>query len=496
MHLGYGSGVPRSAVCALLLALGVGGACSSDPGVEVLSAHSVSSSTVPPSVLPSVPPSALPSVPDGLDDDLFPDLGFSGIDVEHYDLELVYDPAQQRLSGQVGIDLTLTADRHEISLDLKGPEVSTVSVDGSEVGFETDENELRVPLGATYPVGSDMRLDIEYSVRPEPSLSPVGFSSGWFATRGGSYVLNEPDGARTWLPCNDHPSDKATFRFDLTVPSGVTAVANGALVEHVSEPMSERWVWLEDDPMATYLMLVLTGDYELVEGEGPNGLPLLSAVLRSDRTALQPFLDSIDEQIVFFESHFGPFPLDRYGIAVTDSSGGMAMETQGRSLFSRDDFIGVNSSLTQEMFLSHELAHQWFGNAVTPGQWSDIWLNESFATYAHWMWLEHIGRTTVAAEAGRALSSRAPYSSADPSVDELFGFNSYEGGAVTLHALRQTLGDLVFFDILRQWVAGRSGTSVVTADFIAVAESVSGADLGAFFDEWLYADVLPMEFPR
>ena len=157
-------------------------------------------------------------------------------------------------------------------------------------------------------------------------------------------MLNEPDGARTWLPSNDHPSDKATFDFTIHTAPGVTGVANGALVEHTTTADGETWRWREDQPMATYLTQVLTGDYELVDGTGPDGLPLSSAVLRSELARVQPSLDAIGEQIEVLEQFFGPYPLDRYGIAVTDSAPGLAMETQGRSLFSKDDPQRATSS--------------------------------------------------------------------------------------------------------------------------------------------------------
>ena len=175
---------------------------------------------------------------------------------------------------------------------------------------------------------------------------------------------------------------------------------------------------------------------------------------------MQPFLDVTAEQIAFFEEWFGPYPLDRYGIAVTDSEGGLAMETQERSLFSRDDLSTGTLDFGPQLLLSHELAHQWYGDAVSPARWTDIWLNESFATYAQWMWLEHAGFSNVDMFAADALRFRPAGSSAQPTLDDLFGYNSYDGGAVVLHALRRTIGDDAFFELLQRWVADYSGTHV------------------------------------
>ena len=218
-------------------------------------------------------------------------------------------------------------------------------------------------------------------------------------------------------------------------------------------------------------------------------------MLTADHATMQPFIDVTGEQIAFFEKYFGTFPLDRYGIAITDSFSGLAMETQERSLFSRDDFSGGRLDPSTQLFLSHELTHQWFGDAVTPARWRDIWLNESFATYGQWMWGEHVGNGSVADSAAAALASRPPGSSADPTVDQLFSYNSYDGGAVVLQALRLTIGDASFFQLLQQWVIRNNGTSRTTDDFVKLASQISGKDLTKFFATWLFADQPPSSFP-
>ena len=181
-------------------------------------------------------------------------------------------------------------------------------------------------------------------------------------------------------------------------------------------------------------------------------LPLLSAVLHRDRERMQPYLDSIDDQVDFFDDYFGTYPLDRYGIAITDSHPGLAMESMERSQFSREDFSSGRLEYVQQRFLSHELAHQWFGDAVSPARWGDVWLNESFATYGEWMWLDHVGLQSIEDSAiGRARGPRAlvdRFTQCRADVQ----FNSYDGGAVILHALRRTIGDDLFFALLQTWV--------------------------------------------
>jgi aminopeptidase N len=497
----------------------VAASCSSDLGVTVQRADAVTASTPAQTTLPDpvvtdpveptdpAGPGPVPAPetspppgesPDGVGDALYPSLGNPGIDVRDYDITLTYDPAGDTIVGSVTISLDATADRAEFTLDVVDLTIDAVRVDGVDATFVVEPEELRITPAAPLVSGSSATVEIEYHGAPDAG-GGFGLPNGWFHTDSGSYVLNEPDGARTWLPSNDHPSDKATFTFRLTVPAGTTAVANGALVSSDPSPDGgSTWTWREDEPMATYLVQLLTGDYQVIEAESPGGVPLLSVVLRSDVDAVQPCLDSMGAQIDFFETFFGPYPLDRYGIAVTDSFGGLAMETQGRSLFSREDLVPCTLNPIQELLLSHELAHQWFGDAVTPAQWQDIWLNESFATYAQWLWLAEVGIESVDSAAATALSLRAQLGGNPtglPGADDLFGYNSYDGGATVLHALRLTVGDEVFFDMLRRWVADNEGTSRTTADFIALAESESGMDLGDFFATWLYSRVIPIEFP-
>ena len=299
------------------------------------------------------------------------------------------------------------------------------------------------------------------------------------------------------MPSNDHPSDKATWRFEVTVPEGVTAIANGHLVEQQPGAGTTTWVWEQRDPMATYLLQVVTGDYRVLDGGLAGAVPLTNVALAADAERMQPFFELTDDQIAFFEPLFGPYPLDQYGLAFTESPPGLAMETQGRSLFSRDDFAEGETGYPQHLLLAHELAHQWFGNAVTPAAWRDLWLNESFATYAQWLWLDHAGLTVLQREADIALRLRqfATEPTGEPSAENLFGYERYDGGAVVVHALRGELGDEPFFSLLQRWIAENDGTSRTTDDFIALAEQVAGRPLDTFFEAWLWSSSVPDEYP-
>jgi aminopeptidase N len=321
----------------------------------------------------------------------------------------------------------------------------------------------------------------------------ISFGVGWSTSPSGQrYVVAEPDGARSWYPVNDHPLDKATFTFLVTVPDPLFAAANGILTDTITDLGQTTFIWEMSDPMAPYLATLVIGDYSLIVDEVSTELAGVRVrnVLPPDlRTAVPSAVARQGEMIAFFAELFGPYPFDAYGIAVVDGFPA-ALETQTMTVFGRP--------LLNELVVVHELAHQWFGNHVSPARWQDIWLNEGFASYAEWLWIEAtLGIEGVAVgitdERNRfAAASLAPPGAPPP--DNLFNASVYRVGAMTLHALRLTIGDEAFFDTLRTYLDRYGGGTATTEDFIAVAESVSGQQLDELFDAWLYGEIIP-EFP-
>lgn len=428
----------------------------------------------------------------------YPTLGAAGLDVEHYDVRLEIDPRRRTIDGVVDITGSTDVPTDLLAFDLDGPAVGAVIVDGRPVEHVVDDRELLLTLDRVLEPGDDFTVTVEFatSIDPGPSFGP---DAGIFVSPGGLWSVNEPDGVSTWMPANDHPTDKATWRFALTVPDGLEAVANGSLDDIVVDDGSVTWIWDQREPMASYLALLLVDDYDLVDGGevAVAGAPVrLRHVVLSDRAgALEPYLDVTRDQIEFFTELFGPYPFEQYGLALADSQPGLAMETQGLPLFSIADLDGTLGPL-QHLLLAHELAHQWFGNAVSPATWDDIWLNEGFATYAQMLWFDEIGLSTLKTEAELALRSLPTTGWPLSQPTDLFGSVSYNGGAVALHALRQVVGDDAFFATLRAWVAEHLDDSASTDDFQRVAEHVSGADLDGFFAAWVHdPDGPPDRYP-
>jgi aminopeptidase N len=424
----------------------------------------------------------------------YPDLGSADLDVAHYGLSLRYAPESDTLSGEVEVSGTLAAATDRIALDARGPRIVGVEGEGGALPFEVDDGELLIELPELRPAGAQFSVTVAFDTGI-PATGTFGERTGLFEgvdDDDGLWSVNEPDGTSTWMPVNDHPTDKATWTFALTVPDGSAGIANGRFEGTTHDAQWSTWTWVQDEPMASYLVMLAIGDYVLRDGGTSSaGVELDHVVLRG--VDLDPYLAVVDRQMTFFTELFGPYPFDRYGLAILDSAPGLAMETQGLPLFSARDLDGSLETL-QQILLAHELTHQWFGNAVSPAQWDDIWLNEGFATYGQWLWLEEIGAGTVDQWATEALAnSQGGGPVADP--DELFGAVSYEGGGAAVHALRLTVGDEAFFAGTRAWVAAHLDSSATTDDLRATMETASGLDLGPFFATWVEAAERPPRFP-
>ncbi|HEU5083080.1 MAG TPA: M1 family metallopeptidase [Acidimicrobiales bacterium] len=427
----------------------------------------------------------------GVGDPYFPGLGNGGYDVVSYHIDLDWLPSGAAIDATTTIELTPTAPLDAFHLDLEGLEVRGVEVDDVAATWERDGRELLVDPADVLARGEPVTVTVSYGGVPQPlSLGSAIFGAGWQTDGRGAYVVSEPAGAATWFPGNDHPTDKATFSFEVTVPGDLTAVANGVLVEERDEPDGRRtFRWESDDPMATYLASVVIGDLVVEERTAPTGLPLRDAYPPELAELARLDFAPAGDMVATFEDWFGPYPFEVYGHVVVDEPLGFALENQTLSLFGSDSVTGAG---VIEHVVAHELAHQWFGNSVSPATWKDIWLNEGFATYAEWIWQQEAGGPSIA-DSARAAHRSADYGvpPGDPGTEELFQPTVYVRGGLALHALSVAMGDDAFRQLLREWQRRFAGSTASTADLLALGEELSGRDLDQLFDDWVHGAALP-----
>ncbi|MGH8869022.1 MAG: M1 family metallopeptidase [Actinomycetes bacterium] len=439
---------------------------------------------------PALAATYVPGSP-GVGDGYFPLAGNGGYDVRHYGLTVRFDPATRDFASTTAISARATDDLSSFNLELRGWTIRSLTVDGKQAGYTRDGQELTVSPRPKLKDGDRFRVVVRYDGQSGRPTDIEGVLYGWVSMPDGSFVANEPEGASTWYPVNDHPTDKARYDFRVTVPEGKTAVANGDLVGQRTRNGWTTWRWHADELMASYLSTASVGDYDLHTYETDDGLPIIDAVDRDLPATADHGLARVPEMIAFFEDVVGPYPFGSYGAIVDDDEdAGYALETQTRPVYSGAPGEGT---------VAHELSHQWLGNSVSPGRWQDIWLNEGFATYAEWLWEEHTGGATTAEQfdtnyARPLTSSIWSRPAGDPGAEHLFSTPVYDKGAMTLQALREKIGDDAFFATLRAWYAENRDSTVTTPDFVALAERESGQQLDAFFTTWLYEAGKPVSW--
>lgn len=436
------------------------------------------------------------SSPESIGDPYFNGLGNGGYDATHYTLELDVDMESGLLSATVVMDATASVDLAAFNLDFLGFDIASINIDGTQVAFTRSGRELSITPRDAIEASASFRVEVVYSGVPQPGDDPTApVQLGWSRYENGVFVASQPAGASLWYPVNDHPCDKATYTIRVTVPEPYAVAANGLLVGEEDHGDTRTFIWEASDPTASYLVTVNIAEFDRIESQGLNGLPLRNYYpSRFGERGRQAFtIGAFGRQaqmIEVFSDLFGPYPLEAYGAVVADTELTFALETQTLSLFGSH-----NIDIGRESLVAHELAHQWFGNSVSLEKWEDIWLSEGFATYAEWLWQEH---TTSAEDRDRTISS-AYQAILDndflppgrPPKDDLLNPGVYLRGAMTLHALRLEVGDDTFFRTLRTYTDRLKYGNATTEEFIAIAEEVSGQELSDFFDSWLYANDMP-----
>ncbi|MFH2053045.1 MAG: M1 family aminopeptidase [bacterium] len=423
-------------------------------------------------------------------------------DVLHYDLRFEVDPVTGFLAGVNTIAFTaLSQPVDQLVLDFRGNMYTqgwTITHPYRERLYVEREGDLAVVhLPTALAPGRLAVVEIPFLGFPVPE-GLFGFRTG--LTPAGNPVLatvSEPWSARSWWPCKDDPRDKATFAANVTVPGGMTAVSNGVAGLYGNDPGT----WVEPLPISTYLFSLAVADYVEIDEHysGSAGeidlkhyvFPELEEEARADFAVLPEMLD-------FCGEIFGPYPFPGQKYGMVTCSWDEAMEHP--TAVTWGDVL-VTGTGQFETIVFHELAHMWFGNLITPEDWTHIWLNEGFATYAEALWAEHkwgfagLRNFMGAHNWGFAY----PYDTLirNPAISDpayYFHVVAYHKGAWVLHMLRRWIGDEAFFTALRNYLNNPQlrYKTADSDDFRAECELASGEDLGWFFDQWLYRKTHPV----
>ena len=425
------------------------------------------------------------------EDSYYPAKGDPGVDALKYRLALTWLPASRTLQGTATIVLRATTDADGFQLDLAGSmKVRRVTVDGVSVSATHPGKLLKVAA----PVEADTRyrVKIVYAGTPATVRAPSARADvdglGWHTGRNGqTWTVQQPFGAYTWYPVNDHPSDKALYDVQLDVPQPWIGISNGQMVKRGSVDGRTVTRFTNRDPIASYAVTVAIGAYKRYTQTGPHGLPITQWVPRSSTELVNP-LRMMPEALRFLEARLGPYPLDRVGVVVTP--GEAAVEGQTMIGLGRGNYRYGNRDVRETMV--HQLAHAWYGNTVTPDDWSDVWMNDGMATYLQ-------ARFSAAKKWSTWRSWQRRWARDDDFWRELYGPpggytakyfgapNVHQSAALLLDRLRLQLGTATFNELARRWPQEHRNSNQDRADYERWLEARTGRDLGPFLKTWLLA---------
>jgi aminopeptidase N len=425
-----------------------------------------------------------------------------GIDVVHYSFALTLSDETDRIEGEATIDLRFAgggATALELDLVAESPEtgrgmkVSAVRDDAAPLRFVHDGERLKIDLGRPGRTGERRRVVVHYAGVPATGLliAPNKHGDRTF------FSDNWPVKARHWLPVVDHPYEKATSEMAVTAPAHYQVVSNGLLAEETDVGDGRRRTrWRQSVPIAAWLYAVGVARFAVEHRPAWRGRPIETWVYPQDRDAgFRAFAEPTRDVLDFFEDRVGPFSYERLAhVQANGVRGGMEVAT---SIFYGDDSVADPASPRWWRVRVHEIAHQWWGNAVTESDWDDVWLSEGFATYFTHLFVEHeLGRDAFVAglradrDAIREFDAKNPdYRIVHDQLADmskvLSGVGTYRKGGWVLHMLRGMVGDEAFWNGIRAYYRDHRDGHATTDDFRRAMEAASGRDLRAFFAQWL-----------
>ena len=423
------------------------------------------------------------------------------VDIINYRFALELHDQDNRIAGTADVDLRfVAAGETSLRFDLtnqdtatgRGMTVSAVSADGASLAFTHRDNALTITLPRRFEPGQRLRLQIAYAGVPASGLKIANNKHGdrtFFSD-------NWPDKARNWLPTVDHPYDKATSEMVVTAPAHYQVISNGLLVEETDLPGGRRRTyWRQSVPIAPWLYVLGVARFAVQHVDTFQGKAIQTWVYAQDRDAgFYDFAVPTRDVLQFYSDKVGPFSYEKLANVQSNSVSG-GMESASAIFYSEGSVVGDRNVRWRNVVI-HEIAHQWFGNAVTESDWNDVWLSEGFATYFTLLYIEHAyGRdeflSGLESSRQRILEfdkQRPDYRVVHDNLSDMSQVTTgqiYQTGAWILHMLRGIVGDEVFWTGIRSYYRAHQDGHATTADFRGEMERASGRDLRGFFDQWL-----------
>lgn len=471
-------------------------ACGSDdkqgPEDDPTPTGAAPTSSAPATTTPAAGGKYAAAVSETREDSVYPDIGDPLVDALHYDLGLTWDPAKDELTGRQALVFRATGDSPTIPLDFNDElAISELTVDGKPADHEIDGTHLTID----HPIVADQQYELALTYAGTPATAPAPSTRqdftqgvGWSITdEHETWTLQEPYGAFTWYAVNDQPADKAFYDFTLTSPAPMSGVANGQLTKSTEDGGTSTNTWHLAEPASSYLVTVAFGDFQHTDLESSSGVPI-QIWTDADGDPLPGGTDTTPAAVDWLEEILGPYPFDSLGIVVVDNDSGM--ETQTMITLGDSDY-----SLSPAVVV-HEAAHHWYGDTVSPADWSDVWMNEGMAMYLQGMWEAEQEGITVAEKMDdwaafevQLREGAGPPGAFDP---KQFGDgNIYYGPALMWQELRERIGDEKFFAMLRAWPASQENGNADRQEYWDWIEKTTGEELSDFFDAWLLGEETP-----
>jgi aminopeptidase N len=422
------------------------------------------------------------------------------ISVVNFAIDVTPDFTNRTIAGQTTITFKpIAKPLPELSLDAVDLRVSSLKTSEKLLDYQVTDDKIIVTFAEPIPADKEAWVSIEY--RAEPARGIYFRTPGMGYKPGDTHLFSQGEEieARHWFPCPDAPNQKYTSEVTCRVPEGMTVISNGRKISETKDPATGlvTVAWKQEKPHANYLISLVAGYFQKVEDQHRD-IPLAFYVPPSDSNEAKNSFRGTKDIMAFFEEEIGvPYPWPKYDqVVVNDFVAGGMENTSATTLTDGTLFTDATENIrTSESLVSHEMAHQWFGDYVTCKDWSHIWLNEGFATYYAQLYGGHKhGRDallyslygTSRSIVGRTNVSRAIVERRYDDARELFGILAYQKGGWVLHMLRSQLGDNLYRQCIKTYLERHAYGSVMTEDLNRVIEELSGRSYDQFFDQWVY----------